>query len=74
MNLKTIRPESEREDLLFSITKKCERFIKQTHTKAQETLEFKMIKPKETFLFNPPNPIGGSWMIGLTDLEVYNPI
>ena len=33
-----------------------------------------MIKPKETFHFNPPDQIKGEWMIGLTDLEVYNSI
>ena len=33
-----------------------------------------MIKPKETFHFNPPFPALGDWMLGLTDLEVYNSI
>ena len=41
-----IRPTNEIEDLLLSITKNCETLIEQTHTKAQETLEFKMIKPR----------------------------
>ena len=49
-----IRPKNETEDLLLSITKNCETLIKQTHRKAEETLEFKMNKPKETFHFNPP--------------------
>ena len=31
-----------------------------------------MIKPKETFHFRSPIQIRGDWMIGLTDLEVYN--
>ena len=31
-----------------------------------------MIKPRETFHFKPPIQIKGDWMIGLTDLEVYN--
>ena len=48
--------------------------IEQTHRRAEETLEFKMIKPKETFHFNPPIHIKGEWMIGLTSLEVYNSI
>ena len=69
-----IRPKNETEDLLLSITKNCETIIKQTHRKAEETLEFKMIKPKQTFHFKPPISIEGSWMIGLTDLEVYNSI
>ena len=74
MNLKMIRPKNETQDFLFSITKNCETLIQQTHTKPQETLKFKMIKPRETFYFNPPIQINGNWMIGLTDLEVYNSI
>ena len=74
MNLNTIRPKNETEDLLLSITKNCETLIEQTHRKAEETLEFKMNKSKETFHFKPPISIEGSWMIGLTDLEVYNSI
>ena len=33
-----------------------------------------MIKPRKTFHFKPPFQINGNWMIGLTDLEVYNSI
>ena len=69
-----IRPKNETEDLLLSITKNCEPLIEQTHSKPQETLEIKMIKPRETFHFKPPIQIKGDWMIGLTDLEVYNSI
>ena len=69
-----IRPKNETEDLLLSITKNCEKLIEQTHRKAEETLEFKSTKPKETFHFKPPISIEGSWMIGLTCLEVYNSI
>ena len=57
MNLNMIRPKSETQDLLLSITKNCEMLIEQTHTKPQETLEFKMTKPRETFHFNPPIPV-----------------
>ena len=69
-----IRPKNETEDLLLSITKNCETLIDQTHRKAEETLEFRMVKPRETFHFKPPIKIQGDWMIGLTDLEVYNSI
>ena len=41
-----IRPKNQTEDLLFSITNDCETLIEQTHTKPQETLDFKMIKPR----------------------------
>ena len=49
-----IKPKNETEGLLLSITKNCQKFIEQTHTKVQETLEFKLTKPKETFSFKRP--------------------
>ena len=52
MILNLIRLKNESEILLFSTTKNCETLIEQTHRKVEETLEFKMIKPSETFLFN----------------------
>ena len=72
MNLNMIRPKNETEDLLLSLTKNCETLIEQAHREAEETLEFKMIKSRETFHSNPPIQVKGEWMIGLTDLEVYN--
>ena len=74
MNLNMIRPKNQTENLLLSITKDCETLIKQTHRKAEETLEFKMNKSREIFHFKPPIQIQGDWMIGLTNLEVYNSI
>ena len=59
MNSKMIKPKNETEDLLLSITKNCETLIEQTHRKAEETLEFKMIKPRETFHFKPSIQIKG---------------
>ena len=72
MNLNMIRPRNRTEDLLLSITKNCETLIKQTHKKAEETMEFKMIKPRKTIHCNPPVQVKEDWMFGLTDLEVYN--
>ena len=69
-----IRPKSQTEDLLLSITKNCETLINQSHRKPEETLEFKMTKPRETIHFIPPLEVRDNWMIGLTDLEVYNSI
>ena len=74
MNLNMIRPKNETGDLLLSITKNCETLIEQTHRKAEETLEFKMNKSRETFHFSQQIQIQGDWMISLTDLEVYNSI
>ena len=70
MNLNMIQSKNETEDLLLSITKNCETVVKQTFTKADGTLKVKLTKPRETFRFNPPISIEGSWMIALTNLEV----
>ena len=74
MNLNMIQPKNEIEDLLLSITKNCEKLVDHTHRKPEETLEFKMLKARETFHFKPPIHIKGDWMLGLIDLEVYNSI
>ena len=69
MNLDMIKSKNQAEDVLVSFTRNCETHIEPTHTRPKKTLEF---KPGETFSFNPPISIEGSWMIGLTSLEVYN--
>ena len=74
MNSNMIRPKTEAEDFLLSLTKNCQTLVQQTHRKPEETLEFKMLKPKETFHFNPPIHTKGDWMLGLLDLEVYNSV
>ena len=65
LNLNIIPSKNEIEDLLFSIIKNCETLIQQTHRKAEETSEFKKIKPRETFHFNPQTQIKEDWIIGL---------
>ena len=74
MKLIMIRHKNETEVLLLSITKNCETPIEQTHRTAEETLEIKMNKTKGTFHSRPLIQIQGSWMAGLTDLEVYNSV
>ena len=69
-----IKPKNKTEKLLLSLTKNCETLVEQTHRKPEETLEFKMLKSRETFHFNPPIQTKGDWMLGLIDLEVYNSI
>ena len=69
-----IQPKNETEDLLLSITKNCEMLVEQTHRKPEETLEFKMLKSRETFHFNTSIHTKGDWMLGLIDLEVYNSV
>ena len=57
-----IRPKNETENLLIAITKNCETLTEQTHRKAEETLEFKMIKPKKKhFISNNQTKL---WVIG----------
>ena len=70
MNLDTVRPKNETEDLLFQITEHCETLVKQTHTKPQATIEFKLNKSRETFSFKSPISIERFWRIGLTSLNV----
>ena len=69
-----ITPKNQTEDLLPSITNIRETLSDQTHRKPEEVLEFKMLKPRETFHFNPPIHTKGDWMLGLIDLEVYNSV
>ena len=71
-----IRPKNEIEDLFLSKTKICETLIKQTRRKAEETLEFKLTKPRDTFSFEPSPNLGldSNWMVGLTSLEVHKSI
>ena len=68
------KSKNETGNSLLSITKNYESLVKQTHRKPEETLEFKFTKPRETFHFQSPISIEGSWMIGLTSLELYNSI
>ena len=67
-------PINKTEDLLLSITKNCQVLIHQTHTKSQETLKFKLTKPKDTLSFKTSISLGHdyNWMVGLTGLEIYN--
>ena len=69
-----IRPKKETKNSLLSITQNCGTVIHQTKTKPQETLEFQLNQPRETFSFTPYNFLGfdSDWMIGLTILETYN--
>ena len=69
-----IRPKIETEDLLLSITKNCETLVKETHRKAEEALEFSLSQPREPFYYNPLKSIERSWMLGLTNFEVYTSI
>ena len=68
-----IGTKNELKELLFSLPKNCETHKKQTHSKPQETLEFKLTQPREYFYFRPSNNIGlcSKWMVGFTSFQVY---
>ena len=53
MNSKKIGPKSKTKNFLLSNTKNCETLIEQAYRRIEETLDFKMKKPRETFNFNP---------------------
>ena len=52
MNLDMFRPRNESKVLSPSLTENCETFIKQTHKKPKETLEFKIRKRRVTLHLN----------------------
>ena len=61
-----IRPRNETENF--------ETLIEQTHRKAEETFEFKLGQPKQTFSFTPSTNVclDTNWMLGLINLKIYN--
>ena len=61
-------------ELLLLIKKHTDTLIKQTKTKPQETLEFKMNKQMQTFSFNPPINFveEGKWLLAVSSLECTN--
>ena len=63
-----------KESLLLSIAKSNQEIVENTHSKPQETLEFKMNKQKESFSFDIPLELPEQWMMGVTSLEVYNTV
>ena len=74
MNLNMNQWKNETENLFLSVNINYETRMNKTHTKSQETLEFKPNQPRATFSIKPPKLIERSWMIGLTSLEVYESI
>ena len=62
------------ESLFLSIAKSSQEIVENTHSKPQETLEFKMTKQKECFSFDVPLQLNEKWMMGVTKLEVYNTV
>ena len=62
--------------MLFLIKKHTDTLIKNTLTKPQETLEFKMNKQRQTFSFNPPINLveEDKWLLGVSSFECTNSV
>ena len=58
-------------ELLLLFKKHTDTLIQQTKTKPQATLEFKMVKQRETFSFDPPINLveEGNWLLGVSSFE-----
>ena len=63
-------------ELLLLIKKHTDTLIEQTKTKPQETLEFKMIKQRQTFSFTSPLNLleEGKWLLGVSSFECTNSV
>ena len=74
MELSNFNPSDKKEILLLNIAKSNLDIVENTHSKPQETLEFKMNKQSESFSFDIPLELPEKWMMGVTSLEVYNTV
>ena len=74
MDLSTFVTYDKKESLLLTIAKSNQEIVENTHSKPQETLEFKMTKQKESFSFDVPLQLNEKWMMGETSLEVYSTV
>ena len=63
-------------ELLLLIKKQTDTLIEQTKTRAQETLEFKMNKQRQTFSFNPPINLveENKWLLAVNSFECTNSV
>ena len=63
-------------ELLLLIKKHTDTLIKQTRTKPQETLEFKMNKQMQSFSFNPPINLleEDKWLLAVSSFECTNSV
>ena len=63
-------------ELLLLIKKHTDTLIQQTRTKPQETLEFKMIKPMQTFSLNLPMNLveEGKWLMAVSLFDCTNSV
>ena len=74
MDLSSFITYDKKESLLLIIAKSNQEIVENTHSKPQETLEFKMTDQKESFSFDVSLLLPEKWMMGVTSLEVYNTV
>ena len=74
MDLSSFVTYDKKESLLLSIAESNQEIVENTHSKLQETLEFKMTKQKESVSFDVSLLLPEKWMMGVTSLEVYNTV
>ena len=74
MDLNNLTTHNQKELLLLHILKSNLEIVENTHSKRQETLEFKMNTSQKDFQFDEPLILSGEWMMGVTNLEVYNTV
>ena len=72
MDLSQFTPTNKRETLLPETMKLLHKIEENTHTKPQQSLEFKLIKPKQSYNFDKPLIIPEKWVMGVSNLQVYN--
>ena len=63
-------------ELLLLFKTHTDTLIEQTKTRAQETLEFILIRSKQTFSFNPPITLveEGKWLLAVSSFECRNSV
>ena len=74
MDLSNFVTYDEKESLFLNIAKSNQESVENTHSKPQETLEFRMTNQKESFSFDVPLELNEKWMMGVTSLEVYKTV
>ena len=74
MDLSNFVTYDKKESLLLNIAKSNLDIVENTLSKPQESLEFEMNKQKESFSFDIPLDLPEQWMMGVTNLEVYNTV
>ena len=74
MNLSSFVTYDKKESLLLNIAKSNQEIAENTHSKPQETLEFKTTKQKESFSFDVSLLLPEKRMMGVTSLEVNNTV